>query len=576
MTNLQIAYIFEEIANMLEIKGENIYKIRAYRKASQTIKKFPMKLEDFLEEHQAESIPGIGKTLAGKIQEIIDTGECKYYEKLKKEIPEDLVKMLRIPGLGPKRIKKLYKVLEIETIDQLEKAAKKGKLRDLPGFGVKMQQSVLRGIKMLKEGVDKVILPVALTLGEYIVSNLNTLPEVKNISLVGSVRRKKEVVEDIDILITSSFPRRVIDAFINLPEIDKVIVRSDTKASIISTLGIRVNLVIVDLKSYYSALQYFTGSKQHNLKLYSEAHKKDLILTKYNIIDKKKGVKIYPKREKELYRYVGLEYIAPELREDRGEIEAACNKKLPRLLIRENIKGDLHIHSNYSDGTSTIDELIIAAKKMGYEYIAITDHSKSLKIARGLSEEQLKSQLDYIDKINRQMNDFKVLTGIEVDILLDGSLDFSDEILKKLDIVIASIHTGFRQDKDLITQRLISACRNPYVDIIAHPTGRLLTRRPPYNADFDRLLEVAAKTGTILEINSSPQRLDLNDFLTKKAKELGIKIAINTDAHSRESLKDITYGVWVARRGWLEPRDVINVLPLKELLKTLKGGIEDR
>lgn len=573
MTNLQISYIFANIADMLEIKGENIYKIRAYRKASRIIKKFPVELEDFTEKFEPESIPGIGKALSEKIQEIISTGKCKYYERLKREVPEDLIKMLKIPGLGPKRVRTIYNVLGVDTIAQLEKSAKKDKLRELPGFGVKTQQSILKGIKMLKQGADKIELPVALELGEYVVSNLRTLPEVENISLVGSVRRRKEVVRDIDILIASYFPERVINAFINLPECDKVVTISDTKASIISNLGIRVNIVVVTLQSFYSALQYYTGSRKHNLKLRSKAVRKGIY---FNILNKNRGIKNYPKSEREVYKNIGLEYITPELREDRGEIEAAFNKKLPKLLKKEDIRGDLHIHSDFSDGTSTIDEMVIAAKKMGYEYIAITDHSKSLKIARGLSEKRLKSQLEYIDNINEQMDDFKVLTGIEVDILLDVSLDFSDEILKKLDVVIASIHTGFRQDKDLITKRLITACKNPYVDIIAHPTGRLLTRRPAYNVDIDRFLEAAAKTGTILEINSSPQRLDLNDFLVKKAKNLGIKIAINTDAHSQDSLRDMMYGVWVARRGWLEKRDVINTLPLKELLKILRGEFEGK
>lgn len=572
MRNLQIAYILANIADMLEIKGENFYKVRAYRKASHIIKNLSIELGNFVKQYNLQSIEGIGKALSKKIQELLDTGECEYYKRLKEEVPQGLVEMLKIPGLGPKKIQTIHDTLGISTIKQLEHAAKKDKLRKLPGFGIKTQQTTLRGIQMIKKGIDKVLYPVALAFTQQIILNLVNLREVEKISLAGSLRRKKEVVEDIDILVASFFPKKVIRAFVSLPQCQKILAKGDTKASIIFDIGIQVDLRVVKPESFYCALQYFTGSKEHNTKLRSIALKKGLRLNEYSILDKKRGKNIYPKNEHELYKCIGLDYIPPELREDRGEIKAAMDKKLPKLLCKENIKGDLHIHSNFSDGTATIEKMVDAAKKMGYEYIAITDHSKSLKIARGLDEKRLEYQIDYINELNKKMSNFKILTGIEVDILLDGTLDFSNRILKKLDIVIASIHTGFKQDKSLITNRLISACKNPYVDIIAHPTGRLLTRRPAYNVDMDSVLKVAADTRTILEINSSPQRLDLNDILTKKAKKLGIKIAINTDAHSPESLKDIVYGVGVARRGWLEIQDVINTLPLKQLLNMLKRG----
>lgn len=575
MRNLQIAYILANIADMLEIKGENFYKIRAYRKASHVIKNLSVELEDFIKEQDLRSIQGIGNALSEKIQELLGSGECEYYKRLKEEVPEGLVEMLKIPGLGAKKIRTIYDTLGISTIEELEHAARKDKLRKLPGFGIKTQQTTLRGIQMIKKGIDKVLYPVALAFAQQIIADLDNLREVEKIKLAGSLRRKKEVVKDIDILVASYFPEKVINVFVSLPQCQKILAKGDTKASIIFDIGLQVDLRVVKPESFYCALQYFTGSKEHNSKLRSIALKKGLKLNEYSIFDGKKGKNLYPKSELGLYKYIGLDYIPPELREDQGELEAARDEKLPKILCKENIKGDLHIHSEFSDGTATVENMVDTAKEMGYEYIAITDHSKSLKIARGLDEERLKRQINYINELNKKMSNFRILTGIEVDILLDGTLDFSDEILQKLDIVIASIHTGFKQDTSLITNRLISACKNPYVDIIAHPTGRLLTRRPAYNVDMDRVLEVAADTGTILEINSSPQRLDLNDILVKKAKKLGIKIAINTDAHSPESLKDIVYGVGVARRGWLEARDVINTLPLKQLLNILKGGKEN-
>lgn len=570
MKNFEVAFIFYDIADILEIKGENFFKIRAYRKAAHTIENLPMDVKELAGESRLQEIEGIGKALEEKIREIINTGTCRYYEELKKDFPRGLVEMLKIPGLGAKKIKVIYDNLGISSIEELDKAARAHKIRELPGMGVKTEQSILKGIQTLKGQGDRVQLAIALPVANRIMEILSGMKEVSKVAIAGSLRRRKEMVKDIDIVVATEAAETLVENFLKLPIISRVLAEGLSKVSVVLNAGIQVDLRLVKPQEFYSALQHFTGSKEHNTKLRSLALKMGYKLNEYGIFEKEGDGVFCPKSETELYSKLDMPYIIPELREDRGEIEAALQDGLPDLVKLEDIRGDLHLHSDFSDGVSSIEEMVKKAKELGYEYIAITDHSKSLKVARGLDESRLRQQLELIKGINERVKGIRILTGIEVDILPDGSLDFDDDILKELDVVIASIHSGFKQDKTTITSRIVNACHNRYVNIIAHPTGRLLGRREPYDVDMDEVFEAAAKTGTVLEINSSPDRLDLNDVNVKRAAEMGIKIAINTDAHGTEALSDMMYGVWVARRGWLAAENIINTYSLEQLLEFLK------
>ncbi|MCR4432059.1 MAG: DNA polymerase/3'-5' exonuclease PolX [Tepidanaerobacteraceae bacterium] len=571
MKNFEVAFIFSDIANILEIKGENFFKVRAYRRAAHAISNLPEDLQDIVEENRIEEVEGIGKALSEKIREILSTGTCKLYEDLKKEFPRDIVAMLRIPGLGAKKIKIIYDALHISSIDELEQAAVSHRLRTLPGMGVKTELAILKGIRMLRGEAGKTLLPTALALAEDIVSMLTTMPEVEEIDIAGSLRRRKELIGDIDILASSNKPDDVIEGFLRLPGVNEILAKGSTKASVRLDLGIQVDLRVVEPCLFHCALQYFTGSKEHNAKLRSIFQQKGFKLNEYGIYKENSGEAFFPRSEGEIYNFLKMQYIAPELREDRGELEAAMQGNLPVLLERQDIKGDLHIHTDWSDGNNSIEAIAAAAKSMGYEYIAITDHSKSLKIAGGLDEKRLREQMEVIKKLNSEIEGLRILSGIEVDILSNEIMDFDDEILSKLDVVVASIHSGFKQDREKLTRRIIAACENPHVDIIAHPTGRMLGKREPYDVDMDLIMKAAARTNTILEINSSPDRLDLNDMMARRAKDMGVKIAINTDAHEKEGLKDMRFGVWNARRAWLEKDNVINTRPLNMLIKELNG-----
>ncbi|TYP49820.1 DNA polymerase/3'-5' exonuclease PolX [Thermosediminibacter litoriperuensis] len=569
MKNYLVSFIFFDIADMLEIKGENFFKIRAYRKAARVIASLPEDIEEMMKTSSLGSMEGIGKALEGKIKEIIETGTCRYYEELKKDIPRGLVEMLKIPGLGAKRVKTIYDALHITTIDELEQAAKNHKLRGLPGIGVKTEQSILKGIQMLKGKAGKMLLSTALYLADEIKDMLRCLPAVEKVEVAGSLRRRKELISNIDVVVSSQSPTEVVEGFLVYPRIAEILARDPNKTSVVLDIGVQVDLRIVEPRSFWAAMHHYTGNKDHSAKLVGIAKRKGLDFSECGIIKKGSGEAIYPESEEAVYKLLDMPFIIPELREDKGEIEAAVEGRLPEPIELTDIKGDLHVHSDWSDGINSIEEIAIRARDMGYEYVAITDHSKSLKVARGLDEERLMRQVELIKKLNREITGIKILTGIEVDILTNDLLDFDDDILKELDVVIASIHSGFKQDREKLTRRIVSAMHNPYVNIIAHPTGRMLGRRDPYDVDVDVILKTAAETNTFLEINSSPDRLDLNDHLTKKAKEIGVKMVINTDSHELEGLKDMRYGVWVARRGWLEKRDVINTLPLPRLLEVL-------
>lgn len=570
MENQKIARIFEEMADLLELKGENPFRIRAYRKAAMNIETLTEDISTLLEEKRLEEIPGIGKDLAQKIEEILRTGTLEQLEKLRKEIPSSLIEFLSVPGLGPKTAKIIYDNLKIKSIEELEKMAREHRLQGLPGIRAKTEENIIKGIELLKAGKERRRLDQAISIARNFLNFLKKIPEVERISEAGSVRRRKETIKDIDILITSSNANSVMEKFVSHPFVREVLSKGETRASVRTRDFMQVDLRIVESESYGSALAYFTGSKEHNIKLRDIAKGMGLKLNEYGIFNEKTGEKLGGKEEEDIYKILGLQYVPPELREDRGEIEASREGKIPKLVEIDEIKGDLHIHSKWSDGGNSIEEIVRYAIDKGYEFIAITDHSKSLGVAKGLDEEKLMAQKEEIERLRKEYPQINILHGIEVDIKSDGTLDFSDDILSKLDIVIAAIHSGFKQDRETITQRLISAMENPYVHIIAHPSGRLIGEREPYNVDMERVIEFAKKTGTILEINAYPQRLDLRDIYCKKAKESGVMIAIGTDAHWISQLEYMEFGVWVARRGWLEKHNVLNTFSWKDIKNFLK------
>lgn len=569
MKNQEIAKIFNEIADLLEIKGENQFRIRAYRRAAQNIEGLPKSVEEIPKE-ELLNVPGIGHDLAGKIEEYIKTGKMQAHEELKHEIPEGLLTLLSVPSLGPKTSKLLYEKLKIKSLDDLERLAKEHKLAGLPGIKEKTEENILKGIEMLKRGKERQPIGRVLPIANDILEHLKTRAPISKIDLAGSLRRWKDTIKDIDILATSDNPKEVMRVFVHLPHVKDVLMHGPTKSTVIIHEDIQVDLRVVEKESYGAALAYFTGSKAHNIRLREMAMKKGLKINEYGIFMEKDEKKIGGEKEEDVYKILGLPYIPPELREDQGEIEAAQEGRLPRLVTADDIKGDLHVHSKWSDGSHTFEQLVDAARDYGYSYIAITDHSKGLGIARGLTEERLLEQKQEIDAINKKLKGFRIIHGVEVDIRSDGSLDISDDVLKELDIVVASIHSGFKQPRKQLTYRLVSAMKNPYVSIIAHPTGRLIGERDAYDVDMDEILAVAKKTGTAIEINAYPLRLDINDTYAKRAKEMGIPIVIATDTHVTNQFDYMRYGVSIARRGWLEKDDVLNTLEAEKLLKRLK------
>ena len=572
MTNQEIAEILVHISQILDIMGENPFKIRAYIKAAQTVDALTYQLSSLDDMDKIEELPGIGEAISKKIKELLETGKLKYYEDLKKSEYAPLIELLRIPGVGPKHAKLVHDKLGVKSIEGLQKAAKAGKLRDLAGLGEKVEQNILQGIQQVKKFMERYSLAFIYPRAQNIVEELKKVKEARQITIGGSLRRMKETIGDVDILVASDKPKPVMDAFVYLPQTMKVLSEGSTRSSIVTKDGFQVDIRVVKPESYGAAQHYFTGSKAHNIRIRSLGIDRGLKVNEYGVFKGKKS--IAGKTEEEVFKSVGLPYIPPELREDQGEIEAAQKNKLPHLIEVKDLKGDLHVHSNWTDGNNTIEEMAKTAQKRGYQYIAICDHSPTVGVTNGLTPQRLKKHNEEIDKLNakfsRSKNNFRILKGIEVDIKSNGQLDLEDEILKGLDIVVAAVHTKFTQSQEEMTKRIVKAMENPYVDIFAHPTGRLIGRREAYRVDMDKLMDACKASGKALELNAYPERLDLSDLNCRKAKERGIKIAISTDAHQDGHYDWISFGVATARRGWIEPADVINTLSLSKLLKWLR------
>lgn len=570
MKNQELAKMFSDLTKLLEYKGENPFKLRAYQKAALALQNLSEDIETVARQGRLQEIPGVGEGIAKKIQEYLDTGKMSKFEEAKKGVPEGVLEMMQIPGLGPKTIALVNKNLGIDTVEKLETAVRQGKLRDLPGMGAKKEQNILRGIQMLREmlrqGTQRIPLGEAWPIVQEIVEGLKAAG-VKHIMPAGSLRRMKETIGDIDILATALDGAAVIQSFVKGAWVKEVLSAGTTKGSVIAHGGRQVDLRVVEESSFGAALQYFTGSKEHNIKLRDIAKRRGLKVNEYGLF--KGARKVAGATEEEIYQKLGLDWIPPTLREDRGEIEAAAAHKLPNLIEMHHIRGDLHVHSDWSDGQSTIEEMALAAKKLGYQYICIADHTASLRYFGGLSEDEIPDKLREIAQVQKKLKDIRILSGVEVDIKTDGSLDYSDEILAQLDVVTASVHSAFQQDEKAMTARLLRAMENPHVDIIGHPTGRLIGKREPYALDIEAVLKKAAETGTAIEVNSFYDRLDLNDVNCRRAKELGVMLAINTDAHHANHLQQIRFGVATAQRGWIEPHNVLNAMPLEDLMAWL-------
>jgi DNA polymerase (family 10) len=563
MKNKEIASILSRIADALEIKGEMSFKVIAYKKASRILEDLTEDIETIAKEKRLQKIPGIGEGMAKKIEEYLATGQMKKYAEALSGLPEGLLKLLEIQSMGAKTIHLAHKELGVKSLDDLKKVIENGSLAKLFGMGDKRVENIKKGIEIYEKAQERIPIYDAITLVEEVMEYLKKEPQIGHISPAGSLRRMKETVGDIDILATGKKGAEIIRHFTRFPGVSKVLAEGETKGSVListETGERQVDLRIVDESEYGAALQYFTGSKSHNIKLRAMAREKGLKISEYGVFKGQK--KIAGRTEEEVYKALGLPLIPPELREDRGEIELALKGNLPQVVEISDIKGDLHVHSKYSDGNLTLKELAELSQAMGYKYIALCDHSQSARYAGGMAVERLLEQTKEIDRLNQGLKNFRILKGAEVDILFDGKLDFPDEVLKKLDFVIAAIHSGFKRN---VTERILKAMDNPWVSIIAHPTGRLISRREGYEVDLEKVLQAAKEKGKALELNAYYDRLDLNEFYLKKAKENNIKIGIGTDTHYAKGLQMMRFGVGIARRAWLEKKDILNCLSYEKL-----------
>lgn len=571
--NSDISDILRKTADLLEIEGADEFRVRSYRQAARSIDNLTVKLTEKVEEGKdLTSFSDIGESIAEKIEEIAKTGSLQQLEEIKKRVPEELSELLNLEGIGPERAKELYEELDIDTVDDLKEAVKNKKLRELEGFGKKLEEKTRKSLERQRDQESRSLLARAEEYAEPLLDYLRECEEADEIKIAGSYRRHKETVGDIDILATGSDEDAISNHFTNFEDVKDVIKKGEKRTSVHLNSGLQVDLAVLSKKSYGAALLYFTGSKSHGIQLRERALDRDLKVNEYGVFKQSSDEPIASKTEKEVYEALDLEWIPPELRENRGEIEAAENGSLPDLIAQDDVKGDLHIHTNYTDGNASIKEMAEAARELGHQYIAITDHSERVNVAGGLNADELKKQLDKIEKTDQEVEGIRILKGAEVDILEDGSLDLHDDILEQLDLCICSIHYHLNMRSEKQTERILKAMDNPYFDILGHPTGRLLQEREGMDFDMDAIMNKALEKDIIFEINASPERLDLDDRNCKAAKEKGLKMAISTDSHSIGELHNIKYGVYQARRGWLEAENVINTLDADELLKHLGKG----
>lgn len=571
MFNKQIIAVLNEIAELLTVKGENKFKIRAYEKLARFLSSYPYELKDIYREKGLKGlteIQNIGEGIAKKIAELIDSGKLSYLEELKKSLPENLDMLLKIPGMGPKTAFLLGDKFKIKTIAQLEKFLTSGKLKNIKGYGEKIEQKLLKGIELYKKGEKRKLLGEAYPLAMKIINRLKEKIKIDYIMPVGSLRRMEDTIGDIDILVVCDDKKKLMDEFTSFDFIDRILVKGEKKSSVYLIDGIQADIRVFNKDEIGAALQYFTGNKEHNILVREIAVKKGLTLNEYGLF--RGNNKIAGQKEEEIYNALGLSYIPPEIRVGGEEIKAAIENKIPKLIELKQIKGDFHIHSNYSDGRDDIETLVKEGIKRGYLYIAITDHSVSLKVAHGLTVQRLKQQWQEIDKLNEKYKDkILILKGIESDILPDGNLDYPDEVLKQFDIVIGSVHTNFKMNKKDMTDRILKAMDNNYLKVIGHISGRIINLREPYEVDYDAIFQKAAERNIALEINAQPERLDISDIYIKKGIKYGVKFIIGTDAHAYESLGFIIYGIGKARRGWAREKDVVNTYTLEKLKKWL-------
>lgn len=568
MRNEEVVAMLEETADLMEIAGENPFKARAYRRAADAIAALKEPVEELVRTKRLNQIEGVGESIARDIAEFLQKGTTTRLEQLRQKYPPQLRKLLEIQGVGPRTVAMLYERLGIVTVDELEAAAKAGKLTKLPGMGEQKVRNILEGIQLWRQQQGRVPLHIALAIAERIVAQLRELPQVEQILPAGSLRRWKETVGDLDILVATRDSEPVMERFVKLPEVQKVLAHGTTKSSVLMADNLQVDLRAVDPESFGAASQYFTGSKAHNIALRNRALKLGLTINEYGVFREATGEKVAGETEEGVYEVVGLLWIPPELREDRGELEAAERRALPRLVTLEDIRGELHCHTKWSDGANTVEEMARAARERGYEYLAITDHSPPM--GWGVKPENFRKLIREIRQVSERLG-FPILAGIEVDIAPDGSLHMDEDILRQLDIVIASVHSAMKMSREEMTKRILKAMENPLVHIIGHPTGRLINQRPPYEVDLEALVERARQTGVALEINGSPERLDLNDENARYAKEAGVLLSLGTDAHHDDHLDFMRFAVAVARRAWCEPANILNTRSYEQLRDWLRA-----
>ena len=572
MDNSRIAEVFENISGLLEMRGDSTFTIRAYQRAARTIDRLPTELEHMVQEDQdLREIPGIGKAISDKITELVNTGRLEYFEKLRSEFPDGILELMHIPGMGPKTTVRAWKEIGVTDVSELERAAQDGRLAELPRMGQKSADNILRHIQFARSQSQRTPIARAMAVSRRVIEALRErCPGITRLEAAGSLRRFEETIGDIDLVCTADDPAEVLDALVNLRGVEDVLGHGGTKASVMLDDGMQVDLRVVEDGQFGSLLQYFTGNQQHNIRLRDYANRSGLSINEYGVTDIATGEMQAYSDEAAFYARLGLQYIPPELRLGISEIDVAIRNELPQLVQRDDIKGDLHDHTDWSDGRDPMEAMVLEAKARGLQYVAITDHSVGRGIANGLSPERLQSHLAQLREIETRVGGIKLLHGTEMDIRADGTLDYADEILAGLDWVIGSVHSAMNQDSHTMTERIIAAMRNPYVSVIGHLTTRLIGDRQPIEADFEALFRAAADTGTAMEINGSLERLDLKDVHVHRARELGVPLVISTDAHAVEALDNIEYGAAVARRGWCEPKHILNTLPLSEFLSILK------